>query len=52
MKKELLDGQNSTEGANNSVSSELVKREQIINTPFIFVEHKNEKFIALGNILL
>lgn len=49
MKKELLNGQNSTEEVSNSVSSELIKREQIINTPFVFVEHKNEKFIALGN---
>ena len=49
MKKELLNGQNSTEEANNSVSSELVQREQMINTPFVLVEHKNEKFIALGN---
>ena len=49
MNKELLNGQNSTEEANNSVSSELVKRKQIEYNPFMFVEYKNEKFIALGN---
>lgn len=49
MKKELLNGQNSTEEINSSVSSELVKREQIVNTPFVFVENINDKFIALGN---
>lgn len=49
MNKELLNGQNSTEEANNSESFELVKREVINNTPFVFIEHKGEKFIALGN---
>lgn len=49
MNKELLNGQNATEEANNSESSELIKKEEIKNTPFIFVEYKGECFIALGN---
>lgn len=49
MNKELLAGQNVTEEANNSESSEIIKKEQIQNTPFMFVEYKGECFIALGN---
>ena len=46
MNKELLTGQNATEEANNSQSSEIIKKEQIQNTPFMFVEYKGESFIA------
>ena len=49
MNKELLIGQNATKEANNSQSSEIIKRVQIQNTPFMFVEYKGESFIALGN---
>ena len=49
MNKDLLNGQNATEEAHSLESSEIIKKVQIQNTPFMFVEYKGESFIALGN---